>query len=122
MKTAYPDIHVVLVEGQDGQFRLYDGVAHTDGVAAHASFDVAVYSYHARLVTFSASAASQPYYEIAKEDVNKAVIKAFGREWAVSDVLGRVLKQDIGKRVFLRDGVLQVENAEQLAARLAKGK
>jgi hypothetical protein len=32
MKTAYPDIHVVLVEGQDGQFRLYDGVAHTDGM------------------------------------------------------------------------------------------
>lgn len=123
MKTAYPDIHVVLVEGQDGQFRLYDGVAHTDQAPADASLEMASYSYHAKLVTFTANPVEQPYYEITAEDVHKGLIKAFGREWLTTDFLGRIMKQDIGKRVFLRGAVhpfLQIENAEQLATRLAK--
>lgn len=39
---------------------------------------------------------------------------------AVRDVIGRVLPMDVGKMVYdAGDGVLQVENSEQLEARLA---
>ena len=41
-----------------------------------------------------------------------------GTQWfAVTECMGRLLKCDIGKRVFGRGGVIQVENDEQLAAR-----
>ena len=35
--------------------------------------------------------------------------------------LGRVLEQDIGKQIWLHDGVYYVESAEQYAERLKKG-
>lgn len=41
-----------------------------------------------------------------------------GREYPVSTFIGRILKQDIGKRVYLVGGILQVENNEQRAERL----
>lgn len=61
----------------------------------------------------------EDYYEIAPEDVGKPYLRLWGRMWPVQDFLGRVFKQDVGKRVYLRGGVLQVENPEQMAARLA---
>lgn len=58
------------------------------------------------------------FYTITSADVGQFAIQAFGRVWPVSDFLGRVLPQDVGKRVYLRDGVLQVENYAQRDARL----
>lgn len=63
------------------------------------------------------------YYELQQSDVGRATIHAFGKSWRVADFLGRVLPQDIGKRVFkVGDDILQVENDEQRAARLDRFK
>lgn len=59
------------------------------------------------------------YFTIRKSDVSSFTIRAFGRVWPVVDFIGRIMLQDIGKRVYLRGGILQVENHEQFAARLA---
>ncbi len=58
-------------------------------------------------------------YTIQPEDVGKPTIEAFGRRQTVADFLGRILPGDVGKRVYLRGGVCQVENEEQRARRLA---
>ncbi len=59
------------------------------------------------------------YYTLTTEDVGKPHIRAFDQTWPVNWFLGRVLNCDVGKRVYLRGGVLQVENAEQYEARMA---
>lgn len=58
------------------------------------------------------------YREITSNDVGKALFKLNGREYPVSTFIGRILKQDIGKRVYLVGEILQVENNEQRAERL----
>lgn len=58
------------------------------------------------------------YYTLSREDIGIAHLAAFGRLWPVSDFMGRILSGDVGKRVYLRDGVLQVENDEQRTARV----
>ena len=58
------------------------------------------------------------YYEIAATDVGKPTIEAFGRIWRVADFIGRIQKQDIGKRIYRLGGIVQVENEAQRAARL----
>lgn len=60
-------------------------------------------------------------YEIKPEDVGKPTIKINGRPRMVTDFLGRILSQDVGKRIYENDRVLQVENQEQLEKRLEKG-
>ena len=57
------------------------------------------------------------YYELQQADVGKPFIHAFGRLWTVTDFLGRVFPSDVGKRVYLRSGILQVENAVQRLSR-----
>lgn len=65
------------------------------------------------------------WYEIAGSDIGRHTIEAFGRKWDVQDFMGRIMPRDVGKRVYRtrtndRMGyVLQVENDEQFAARLA---
>lgn len=59
------------------------------------------------------------YFTIAHADVGAFSIRAFNRAWPVGGFIGRVMLQDVGKRVYLIGGVLQVENHEQFAARLA---
>lgn len=59
------------------------------------------------------------YYTLTRADVGKPHIAAFGQTWPVNGFLGRVMNFDVGKRVYLRGGVLQVENAEQYEARKA---
>lgn len=59
------------------------------------------------------------YREITADDVGEPYFKAFGRVTPVQNFIGRIMKQDIGKRVFLRGDILQVENDEQRDARLA---
>lgn len=59
------------------------------------------------------------YYTITVEDVGQPFLRAFGRVWPVSAFLGRIMTIDIGKRVYLRGGILQAENGEQRAERIA---
>lgn len=63
---------------------------------------------------------SENYYEIKESDVGKATIKAFGKSWSVSDFMGRILPKDVGKRVYQRGDILQVENDEQRGRRSEK--
>jgi len=58
------------------------------------------------------------YREITAEDVERPLIRAFGKTWRVDSFLGRVLPQDVGKRIYLVGDVLQVENDEQRSKRL----
>ena len=60
------------------------------------------------------------YYTLTAEDVGKPWLKAFGRTWLTCDFIGKVQMRDIGKRVYLVDGVLQVESDRQLGDRLLK--
>lgn len=53
------------------------------------------------------------YYEITNADIGKPSIKAFGSSWMVANVWGRTLPQDVGKRVYLRGDIIQIENDEQ---------
>lgn len=57
-------------------------------------------------------------YTVRPEDVGRKTIEAFGRRrMTVTDFLGRILPGDVGKRVYMRGGVCQVENDEQRASR-----
>jgi hypothetical protein len=57
------------------------------------------------------------YVEITEAHVGRPFFKAFGCTWPTSSFIGRILPGDVGKRVYLRGAVLQVENDEQRAAR-----
>lgn len=59
------------------------------------------------------------FKEITSNDVGKSVFRAFERNWPVQDFIGRILPQDVGKRVYLVGDILQVENDEQRINRLA---
>jgi uncharacterized protein affecting Mg2+/Co2+ transport len=58
------------------------------------------------------------FYELTAHDVGRATISAFGRSWLVTDFMGRVLPRDVGKRVYLRVDILQVENDQQRDSRI----
>ena len=58
------------------------------------------------------------HYTLTKEDVGCPWLKIFSSVWLVTNFMGRVLPGDVGKRVYLRGGVLQVENDEQRDKRL----
>ena len=60
------------------------------------------------------------YYTITSEDVGQPFLRAFGSVWPVSAFLGRIKIIDIGKRVYRRGGILQVENDQQRVDRLAQ--
>ncbi len=72
-----------------------------------------------RLLPALLPTALDSFYTITHTDVTSSTIRAFGKVWPVMDFLGRILLQDIGKRVYLRGDILQVENHKQFAARLA---
>lgn len=61
------------------------------------------------------------FVEITAEHVNKSLFTAFGQTWPVSGFIGRVLPQDVGKRVYYVGGCLEVESDAQRAARLVRG-
>ena len=46
------------------------------------------------------------------------VLRAFHRTWPTANFMGRILAKDVGKRVSLIDGIIQVESDEQLVRRL----
>lgn len=60
------------------------------------------------------------YYEIKSTDVEQPFINMFGRVHSVSSFLGRVLQQDVGKRCYLVNDVIQVENKEQFDKRTTR--
>ncbi len=63
--------------------------------------------------------AKRGYVEIEAQHVGKALFEAFGRKWPVSGFIGKIMRNDIGKRVYLTGDILQVENDEQRAKRKA---
>lgn len=60
------------------------------------------------------------YYTITSQDVGKRTISVGGYKWLITDVMGHILPTDIGKRVYVIDGILQVESESQCNSRLAK--
>lgn len=69
------------------------------------------------------------YYEITTADVGKHTLLMFGRHWSVSDFLGRIQPQDVGKRCFLMNNsangdlmgdFIQIENNEQRDSRIKR--
>lgn len=62
----------------------------------------------------------EAFYELQASDVGRYQIKAFGRSWLTSGFIGRVLPGDVGKRVYLRGDILQVENDAQRDKRVAR--
>jgi hypothetical protein len=68
------------------------------------------------------------FYTITAEDVNKTHISTSVGKIPVGEVMGRVLKVDVGKRLYrvpnnARDSWFwQVENDRQLRERLARGR
>ena len=52
--------------------------------------------------------------------IGKRIINAFGKSWFVSDFIGQILPQDVGKRVYDKGHYLTVENDKQLQKRLGK--
>ena len=69
--------------------------------------------------TTKAAHDSGRFYEVTGRDIGKATLRAFGRTWLYADFMGRPLPQDVGKRVYLRGDILQVENDAQRAERLS---
>jgi hypothetical protein len=59
-------------------------------------------------------------YTIKASDVGRATLKIHGSVVSVSSFMGQVLPMDVGKRIYYRRGVLQVENNEQRDRRLAE--
>lgn len=59
-------------------------------------------------------------YTIKAEDVYKPFLRVREMTIPVTNLLGRILPRDIGKKIYLVDGVYQVENDEQLTARQAE--
>lgn len=55
---------------------------------------------------------------ISKDMVGQPHFKGFGNCIPVSSFMGQILPQDVGKRVYKRGEVLQVENQEQFTKRL----
>jgi hypothetical protein len=58
------------------------------------------------------------YREIVKADIGETIFTAFGGAWPCSGFIGRILPQDVGKRVYLVGRILQVENNEQRDKRI----
>lgn len=57
------------------------------------------------------------YVTLTHYDVGRPAIHAFGRVWLVSGFIGQIFLQDVGKRVYLNGGTLQVENDAQFQKR-----
>jgi hypothetical protein len=58
------------------------------------------------------------FYTLKEHDVGKCTIHAFGKAWAVVNFIGRIYPDDVGKRVYEVNGILQVENDAQRKSRL----
>ncbi len=66
---------------------------------------------------FDTEEVERGYYVLTEADVGRPTIRCFGKVWIVADFLGRVLPQDVGKRVYRVMGIIQAENEHQKAER-----
>jgi hypothetical protein len=64
--------------------------------------------------------ANREWVTITHHHVSNPFFHAFGNVWSTSDFIGRILLSDVGKRVYLVKGILQVESDEQKYERLAR--
>ena len=62
---------------------------------------------------------AREFVTLRADHIDKPELQAFGRRWNVVDFLGRIMAQDIGKRVYLVGDILQLENEEQRDKRLS---
>tara|TARA_Y100000310_G_scaffold300947_1_gene336994 strand:- start:32 stop:247 length:216 start_codon:yes stop_codon:yes gene_type:complete len=53
------------------------------------------------------------FHTIHEGNINQPFLRIFGGVWPVSGFLGRILPSDVGKRIYLRGGILQAENNQQ---------
>ena len=53
------------------------------------------------------------YRTLTQEDVGRYALPMFGCVWPVVNFMGRILPQDVGKRIVLVGGIIQVESDEQ---------
>jgi hypothetical protein len=58
---------------------------------------------------------------LQEQDIGQSSIKVNGRHWYIASAIGRVLPDDVGKRVFVNNSVISVENDQQRDKRLARG-
>jgi hypothetical protein len=58
------------------------------------------------------------FYTITKADIGRFSIRFHGQSWPVVNFIGRIMPQDVGKRVYEIRGILQVESQDQLNNRL----
>ncbi len=61
-----------------------------------------------------------PFRTITPNDVRRPSFRAFGQAWPVVDFMGEIQPRDVGKRVYLVDDIVQVENDEQFRDRMRK--
>ena len=57
---------------------------------------------------------------LSYEHIGKRFIKVHGKQYNIGDVIGYVMGRDLGKKVYIRNDVLMVENDEQLRKRSKK--
>lgn len=60
------------------------------------------------------------FITLTSKHVGRRIIQAFGKSWFVSDFIGQILPQDVGKRVYDKGHYLAVENNEQMKNRIGK--
>jgi hypothetical protein len=108
---------------ENAQLEVADTAAQfVDGDASIVDLRKAVADWRAATQNFLAAQnapRNRRFVTIETSHVGKALFDAFGRKWPVSGFIGRIMKQDVGKRVYLVGDILQVENDEQRAARFA---
>lgn len=59
-------------------------------------------------------------YEIKAADIGKPYVTIHGKVYLASNFIGCILPMDVGKLVYVTNGILQVENNEQFTARKNK--
>ena len=60
------------------------------------------------------------FYTIVTKDIGKKTIECFGHKWNVNYFMGNVLNTDVGKRIYLVNDTLYIENNEQFKSRVNK--
>lgn len=83
------------------------------GTASYDAYDNAYNEHLENLHRLVESAFDEKFYTLKRHDVGQPWIRCFGKTWLVSGFIGQVLTCDVGKRVFKRGEILQVENDEQ---------
>jgi hypothetical protein len=61
-------------------------------------------------------------YTLQESDIGHFTLSAGGRAYWIAGIFGRVQSGDVGKRVYVNNGVLQFESDAQRDKRLAKGR